>query len=152
MSVERPPVDASLSIAAAWIREMCPITGATATDQECRIRGDLINAELKRRRVAEHDQVWFTAQLASGRVVGSWAESPESAELSISVWWAEDCHWVVPDPDQRYRREHFTNGVRAPAEQDRSFPLGPPRRPRDRFAPTESLLTGLSDLGEGISL
>lgn len=147
-----PPMQASLPSAAREIRATRAIVGESATSEDCRIRARLINEELHRRGVVAGERVWFTAQLATGQVVGMWATSPEQAELGICVWWEADCHWVVPDDDHRVRGEYFPSGIRTAVTRDARFPVGPPRRPRDRFAPTESLLAGLDERGSGVDI
>ncbi|GAA1468860.1 hypothetical protein [Microbacterium thalassium] len=149
--LERPDVAAPLAEVARWIRQARPIEGA-ATDEDCRVRGTLIGEALAEREVAQGESCWYTAQLATGHVVGQWATSLEEAELSLSVWWGTGCHWVIPDGDLRVREEYFPNGVRTAAAATRAFPLGPPRRPRDRFAPAESLLAAFETTDRGRSL
>lgn len=126
--------------AARRIRQMQPIAGAQATNEESAVRCELIELTLARRDVQPGDRVWYTAQLTSGRITGVWAHSAEEAELNIAVWHGEDCHWVVPDHDLRVREEYLSSQRALRNASDRIFPLAPPRRPRDRFAPTASLL------------
>jgi hypothetical protein len=135
----------SIAVVAARIREAAPIRGDRATDEDCRLRRQLIDEALETRDISAGARVWHTAQLVDGRIVGVWADSPEEAELDLSVWWAIACHWVVPDPDCRIRDEYFPHGKTSANVADRRFPLTSPRSPRDRFAPAASLLDGLAD-------
>ena len=150
MNELRPGPDSTLAEAALWIRTVCPILGGAATDEECRVRVQLVAQTLQMRSVEPGDSRWFTAQLSDGRVAGRFADSPEEAELEISIWWAQSCAWVVDDSEYRVYEEYFPQGKRAPKHHARTFPLAAPRRPRDRFAPAASLLEVL-DLDEPTS-
>jgi hypothetical protein len=130
----------SLAEAGERIRAAAPIRGDRATDEDCRIRRQLINEALAARAVESGDRNWHTAQLIDGHVVGVWAHSAEEAELDLTVWWSVRCHWVVTDPGCGLFQEYFPRGKRSAAEADRRFPLAPPRSIRDRFAPAGSLL------------
>ncbi|HAS32841.1 MAG: hypothetical protein CMF56_12865 [Leifsonia sp.] len=142
----------TLAEAAERIRAAVPIAGATATDDECRRRQDLIDGILRERGVVVEASVWRTAQLIDGRVVGVFATSAVEAELELAIWWESRCHWVVDDPEQRVLDEYRPVG--RSRGTDRTFPLGPPRVPRDRFAPAASLLDDLAvngrDTGFGL--
>ncbi len=122
------------------IRGECPIIGPTATNDECRVRRRLVDAEINRLGVVAGRREWHSAQMVDGRVVGIWAHSVEEAEIQLTVWWCRRCLWVIADPDCRVRDEYFPRGKRTATDADRRFPLTPPRRPRDQFAPTQSLL------------
>lgn len=137
-----PVAGESLAGAAKRIRDAAPIRGERATDEDCRIRCELIEATLTVRGAEPGDRNWHTAQLTDGHVVGVWAESADEAELDLTVWWGVRCHWVVADPGCQLFHEYFPKGKRSAAEADRRFPLAPPRGIRDRFAPAYSLLDG----------
>lgn len=132
--------DESLAEAGERIRDAAPIRGERATDEDCRIRRELIEAALAARGVDPGHRNWHTAQLVDGHVVGVWAESADEAELDLTVWWGVCCHWVVADPGCQLFHEYFPKGKRSAAEADRRFPLAQPRSIRDRFAPADSLL------------
>ena len=133
----------TLAVVARRIRELRPILGVSATDEDCAVRRSLIERALADLAVKPGSREWFAAQLADGRIVGIWALSPQEAELGISIWWGRDCLSVERDPDLDLRREYFPKGKRTGADADRTFPIGPPGRIRDHFAPTESLLVTL---------
>lgn len=131
----------TLGHVAERIRIAVPIAGATATDDECAKRRDLLRAALRSRGIEAGQNLWRTAQLVDGRIVGVFANSKEEAELQLGIWWASSCHWVVDDPECRVLDEYRLVGRSKGAEQ--VFPLGPPRTPRNRFAPAASLLDDL---------
>ncbi|GAA3920674.1 hypothetical protein [Microbacterium invictum] len=135
-----PVAGESLAEAAERIRAAVPIEGDTATDLECRWRRQMIDATLAARGVVGRTYEWHTAQLDDGRIAGVFAESTDEAELSLTVWWGNRCHWVIADPTCLVRAEYLPRGIRTAATADRRFPLGPPRRVRDQFATAESLL------------
>ena len=126
--------------AAERIRGECPIVGPTATDDECRVRCELVDAALDKLGVAAGRREWHSAQMADGRVVGIWAHSVQEAEINLTVWWSRRCFWVIADPDCRVRDEYFPRGKRNAVDAAHCFPLTAPRRARDQFAPTQSLL------------
>lgn len=130
----------SLAEAGARIRAAAPIRGDRATDEDCRIRRELINDALVAGEVQPGEHNWHTAQLVDGHVVGVWADSVDEAELDLTVWWGVRCHWVVVDPRCRLFQEYFPRGKRSAVEADHRYPLAPPRSIRDRFAPADSLL------------
>ncbi len=138
-----PGPDAALSEVARWIAIATPIRHGATHDEDCRVRRMLLSDVLDARGVTPGRYRWFTAQLADGRITGRFAESRAEAELSISVWWGRACFWVVPDPKQRILEEYFPADPKPAVDGDQPFPLLPPRKPRDRFAPTSSLLEGL---------
>lgn len=138
-----PVASESLAEAGERIRAAAPIRGERATDDDCRIRRELIDATLAARGVDSGDRNWHTAQLSDGHVVGVWAQSVDEAELDLTVWWGIRCHWVAVDPGCRLFDEYFPKGKRSASEADRRFPLAPPRSIRDRFAPADSLLEGI---------
>ncbi len=142
----------SLAEAAERIRRAVPIGGSTATNEECALRQDLVDAALRDRHVVAGASAWHTAQLVDGRVVGVFANSAEEAELELSIWWASSCHWVVEDPECRVLDEYRVVGRAGSAQ--RRFPLRSPRTPRDHFAPAASLLDDpvVQDRGVGSSL
>lgn len=141
MSPLSTPVEGeSLAEAGERIRAAAPIRGGRATDEDCRIRRQLIDDTLAAREVEPRERNWHTAQLVDGHVVGVWADSADEAELDLTVWWSVRCHWVVVDPGCQLFREYFPRGKRSVAEADRRFPLASPRSIRDRFAPAASLL------------
>ncbi len=142
-SLSAPVAGESLAEAGERIRDAAPIRGERATDEDCRIRRELIEATLIVRGVQPVDRDWHTAQLADGHVVGVWAQSDDEAELDLTVWWGVRCHWVAADPGCRLFHEYFPKGKRSASEADRRFPLAPPRSIRDRFAPADSLLEGI---------
>lgn len=142
-TLREPVAGESLAEAGERIRAAAPIRGERATDEDCRIRRELIDVALAARRVDSGDRNWHTAQLADGHVVGVWAQSADEAELDLTVWWDVRCHWVVADPGCRLFHEYFPEGKRSASEADRRFPLAPPRSIRDRFAPADSLLEGI---------
>lgn len=121
------------------IRALCPIAGPTATDRECRVRRELVDQALEALGIVAGPRLWHSAQLDDGHVVGIWATSVEEAEIELTVWWEGHCYWVIPDADCRVRDEYFPRGKRSGRDADRRFPLSAPRRPRDRFAPTQTL-------------
>lgn len=133
----------TLAAAGDRIRTATPIRGARATDKDCRNRQELIDDTLAARGIHAGERIWHTAQLVDGHVVGVWADSAAEAELDLTVWWGVHCHWVTPDLGGRLLHEYFPRGKRSAPEADRRFPLGPPRRLRDQFAPAGSLLDGL---------
>lgn len=130
----------SLAEAGERIRDAVPIRGDRATEENCRNRRELIDDTLTDRGIRPGTRQWHTAQLGDGHVAGIWATSVEEAELELTVWWGGRCHWVRPDPGCWLLHEYFPNGKRSASEADRRFPLAPPRRVRDRFAPATSLL------------
>ncbi len=134
----------SLAEAGQRIRDAIPICAQTATEDECVARRLAIDATLAARRVWHQDRQWHTAQLVDGQIAGVWARSTEEAELDLTVWFGQPCHWVVADPAHAVRGEYFPAGIRRPQDEGRRFPLTPPRRARDHFAPAESLLELLS--------
>lgn len=138
-----PAKGESLAEAGERIRAACPVQGVTATDEECRIRAELVAATLAARGVRAGAHRWHTAQLADGRVVGVSASSVEKAELELTIWWEHRCHWVIADPELRTFHAYFPRGKRSAANADRRFPLARPRHPRDEFAPAPSLLEGI---------
>ncbi len=138
-----PVVGESLAEAGERIQAAAPIRGERATDEDCRVRRELINDTLAARAVESGDRNWHTAQLVDGHVVGVWADSADEAELDLTVWWGIRCHWVVTDPGCRLFHEYFPRGKRSAIEADRRFPLAPPRSICDRFAPVESLVDGI---------
>lgn len=143
--IEQPTVPVpgeTLAEAGERIRAAIPIRGHTATGDECRARRPAINATLAAHRVWHRARQWHTAQLVDGRITGVWARSTEEAELDLTVWLGARCHWVLADPAHAIRNEYLPYGRRA-GDRNRRFPLGPPRRPRDQFAPTDSLLDPL---------
>lgn len=144
MTVPEPDWTASLAEMAAWIRQMRPIVGATATEEDCKVRRALVEHVVRTRTVWHGDYQWHTAQLSDGTIAGVSANSCEEAELSISVWRAVDCIWVVRDAHLDVFHEYFPRGKRSTADANTVFPVGPPRRPRDQFAPAESLMTALT--------
>lgn len=144
MSTDSAPVpEESLGDAGERIRAATPIHAGQATNEECRQRRQLIVDTLAARGIRPGERVWHTAQIVDGRVVGVWANSVEEAELELTVWWKQRCHWVVPDADCRIREEYFPRGKRSAPKAQQRFPLTGPRRPRDRFEPAGSLLEGL---------
>ncbi|MFB8146625.1 hypothetical protein ACFC1W_07760 [Microbacterium sp. NPDC056003] len=138
-----PVAGESLAEAGERIRAAAPIRGERATDEDCRIRRELIEAALAARDIEPGDRNWHTAQLADGHVVGVWAQSVDEAELDLTVWWGVRCHWVVVDPVCGLFHEYFPKGKRSATEADRRFPLARPRGIRDRFAPADSLLDAI---------
>lgn len=132
----------SVAEVAERIRSAVPIAGATATNDECARRRELVDAFLAERGVLPGPDVWRTAQLVDGRVVGVFATSPEEAEVQLTLWWGSRCHWIVDDPESRILDEY--RAVGRPGGTDRVFPLARPRVPRDRFAPAASLLDDVS--------
>jgi hypothetical protein len=139
----------TIADAARRIRKTRRIVAERATDDDCAIRRELIDAELARRGIPAGEREWFTAQLVDGRITGVWAQSAVEAELQLSVWWETDCHWVVADTSLRLRDEYFPHGKRSSADAQRTFPIGPPRRIRDRFAPADPLLDTLGPAPAG---
>lgn len=142
-ALSTPVAGETLAEAGERIRNAAPIRGDRATDEDCRIRRELIETTLAARGVEPGDRSWHTAQLADGHVVGVWARSADEAELDLAVWWGIRCHWVAADPGCRLFHEYFPKGKRSASEADRRFPLAPPRSIRDRFAPADSLLDGI---------
>jgi len=142
-----PRPDESLAEAGERIRAACPVQGATATDEECHIRRDLVAATLAARGVTTRAHVWHTAQLIDGRVVGVSAGSVEEAEIDLTIWWELRCHWVIADPESRVFHAYFPRGKRSAAHADRRFALARPRQPHDEFAPSSSLLDGIWTAG-----
>lgn len=132
----------TLAEAGERIRAAIPIRGHTATNDECLARRLAINATLAAHRVWRQERQWHTAQMVDGRIAGVWARSTEEAELDLTVWLGARCHWVLADPAYAIRNEYLPGGPRA-GDLNRRFPLGPPRRPRDPFASTDSLLEPL---------
>lgn len=130
----------TLAEAGQRIRDAAPIRGDRATDEDCRARRALIDDTLAARGIRPGARAWHTAQLGDARVAGVWANSVEEAELELTVWWGIRCHWIRPDPDCRLFDEYYPKGKRAATDANRRFPLGPPRRTRDRFAPASSLI------------
>lgn len=144
MSTPTTPVPGeSLAEAGERIREAIPILSRTASNEECAARREAIETTLAAREVWSRDRCWYTAQLTDGQIVGVWACSSDEAELDLIVWFGQRCHWVVGDPIHAVRAEYFPRGIRRPIDAARRFPLAPPRRPRDLFAPTDSLLETL---------
>lgn len=139
-ALSMPVPGESLAEAGERIRDAAPIRGDRATDEDCRIRRELIDDTLAARKVEPRERNWHTAQLVDGHVVGVWADSTDEAELDLTVWWNVRSHWVVVDPGCRLFQEYFPRGKRSVAEADRKFPLAPPRSIPDRFAPADSLL------------
>lgn len=137
----------SLAAAGERIRSACLVQGATVTNQECRIRHELVAATLAARGVKAGAHTWHTAQLTDGRVVGVTAGSVEEAEIDLTVWWEHRCHWVIADPDLRTFHAYFPRGKRSAADADRRFPIPRPRRPHDEFALASSLLDGIWSVG-----
>lgn len=135
-----PAPGEALAEAAKRIRVAVPIRAETATDDECVARRAAIDATLTARHVWQGERGWYTAQLTDGQVVGVWAHSPDEAELTLTVWWGHPCHWVIADPNGDVRAEYHSTGTRT---HGRQFPLAPPRRPRDQYAPATSLLDPL---------
>ncbi|WP_448255957.1 hypothetical protein [Microbacterium aurum] len=125
------------------IRAAVPIRGARAIEDECIARRLAIEATLAARKVWHQERCWHTAQLADGQISGVWAQSTEEAELDLTVWHGQRCHWVLADPGNLIRAEYFPQGIRRAVDAGRRFPLAPPRRPRDQFAPAGSLLDPL---------
>lgn len=137
-----PVPSESLADAGERIRAACPIQGASATNDECRDRRELINDTLHARGIRPGEHSWHTAQLIDGHIAGVFADSPEEAELDLTVWWGQRCHWVAPDPGCRVFHEYFPKAQRSAEIANTQFPLGRPRQPRDQFAPTQSLVDG----------
>ena len=135
-----PVPDETLAEAGERIRAACPIRGATATNDECRNRRELIDDTITTRGIASAAYIWHTAQLADGHVVGVFAGSAAEAEIDITVWCGGRCHWVVADPDCRILHAYHPGSKRTASDVRRSFPLGRPRRSADQFAPQSSLL------------
>lgn len=133
----------SLADAGERIRAACPVQDATATNEECRIRGELVAATLAARGVRAGMHAWHTAQLTDGRVVGVSAGSVEEAEINLTIWWEHRCHWVIAEPDPRTFQAYFPCGKRSAADADRRFTVARPRHPHDEFAPASSLLDGI---------
>ncbi len=133
----------SLAEAGERIRSAAPIRGDRATDEDCRIRRALIDEALAVRGIHPGAHEWHTAQFVDGHVAGVWANSVEEAELDLTVWWGVQCHWATVDPHCLLFHEYFPKGKRSAAEADRRFPLAPPRKLRDHFAPADSLLDGI---------
>lgn len=142
----------TLAEAGERIRAAIPIRGHTATDDECLARRLAIDATISARRVWHRERQWHTAQLVDGRITGVWARSTEEAELDVTVWLGAQCHWVLADPTHGIRHEYLPD-ARSARDRNRRFPLLPPRRPRDQFAPTDSLLDllGPPPTGPGLS-
>lgn len=134
----------TLAEAGQRIRDAIPLRSQTATDDECAARRCAIDATLEARGVWHQERKWHTAQLADGQIAGVWARSTEEAELNLTVWFGQSCHWVIGDPALAVRGEYFAAGIRRPQDSGRRFPLTPPRRPRDQFAPADSLLERLA--------
>lgn len=130
----------TLAEAGQRIRDAAPIRGDRATDEECRARRELIADTLTAHITRPGARAWHTAQLGDGHVAGVWANSVEEAELELTVSWGIRCHWIHPDPDCRLLAQYYPKGKRSATDSDRRFPLGPPRRTRDGFAPVSSLL------------
>ena len=122
--VSIPRTEESLAEAGERIRAACPVQGATATDEECHNRRDLVAATLAARGVTTRAHVWHTAQLIDGRVVGVSAGSVEEAEIDLTIWWELRCHWVIADPES----PHLSHVL--PARETIRRPRGPPVRPR----------------------
>jgi len=138
------PVDGeTLAEAGQRIHTAAPIRGDRATDEDCRNRRELIEDTLTALGILSGDRCWHTARLLDGHIVGVWAESVTEAELNLTVWWQGTCHWLRADPEARLFHEYFPKGKRSTAEADRRFPLAPPRRLRDQFAPAQSLLDSI---------
>lgn len=133
----------SLAEAGERIRSAAPIRGDRATDEDCRIRRALIDEALAVRGIHPGAHERHTAQLVDGHVVGVWANSVGEAELELTVWWGNRCHWGTVDPQCLLFHEYFPQGKRSAAEANRRFPLAPPRTLRDRFAPADSLRDGI---------
>lgn len=142
----------SLAEAAERIREAIPIRSKTASNEECAARRAAIEATLAERKVWQRERCWYTAQLTDGQVVGVWARSSEEAEIDLTVWFGQRCHWVIADPIHAVRAEYFPHGIRRPIDAARRFPLAPPRRPRDQIAPAESVLETLGPEAWGPAL
>jgi hypothetical protein len=128
----------SLAEAGERIRAAIPIRARTVTEDECTARRLAIDATLAAHGTWHRDRAWHTAQLLNGQMVGVWARSTDEAELQLTVWWAQPCHWVIADADGRVRAEYLPSRGRKPANC--RFPLSPPRRPHDVYAPADSLL------------
>ena len=142
----------TLAEAGQRIRDAIPIRSQTATEKECAARRLAIDATLAARRVWNRERLWHTAQLADGQIVGVWARSTEEAELDLTVWSGQPCHWVIADRTLAVGGEYFPAGIRRPQDADRRFPLTPPRRPRDQFSPTASLPTSRTAPNHGATL
>ncbi|NYE18056.1 hypothetical protein [Microbacterium immunditiarum] len=73
----------------------------------------------------------------------------------MTLWHGQRCHWIVADGQSGVFTEYFPRGRRTAADVGRTFPLGPPRRTRDQFAPATSLLDGIwiptSQSGRGLA-
>lgn len=139
----------SLAEAGQRIRDAIPIRAQTATEDECVARRLAVDATLAARRVWHQDRQWHIAQLVDGQIAGVWARSTEEAELDLTVWFGQPCHWAVADPALAVRGEYFSAGIRRPQDEGRRFPLTPPRRPRDQFSPADELLASLTAPNHG---
>lgn len=138
----------TLAEAGERIRAAIPIRGRAATNDECLARRLAIDATLAAHRVWARERQWHTAQLVDGRIAGVWARSTEEAELDLTVWFGTRCHWVLADPTCAIRHAYLPPVGRA-VDPNRRFPLGLPRRPRDQFAATDSLLDPLDTPSSG---
>ncbi len=131
-----PVAGESLAEAGQRIRDAIPICAHTASEDECVARRLAIDATLAARRVWHKNRQWHTAQLADGQIVGVSARSTEEAELDLTVWFAQPCHWVIADPALAVRGEYFPAGIRRARDVGRVFPLcaspASPRRVRAR--------------------
>lgn len=94
-----PVAGESLAEAGERIRDAAPIRGERATDEDCRIRRELIDETLADRGVEPGDRSWHTAQLIDGHVVGVWARSADEAELDLTVWGASAATGSPPTRD-----------------------------------------------------
>lgn len=142
----------TLAEAGQRIRDAIPIRSETASEEECAARRLAIDATLAARRVWLQERQWHTAQLADGQIVGVWARSTEEAELDLTVWFGQPCHWVIADPTLAVRGEYSPASLRRSQDAGRRFPLTPPRRPRDQFSPADSLLASLTAPNHGATL
>lgn len=143
-----PVAGETLAEAGERIRAAIPIRAQTATNDECTARRLAIEATLAAHRVWQQPRTWFTAQLEDGQIAGVWAQSSEEAELDLTVWFGTRCHWVIADPNHAVRAEYLPRGIRNPRDAHARYPLAPPRRPRDAFAPLTSLLEPLGSTSQ----
>lgn len=141
VAISEPVPGETIAAAAKRIRTDHPILGDHATDADCTLRHLACHLTLTAMNVDTGlNRHWYTAQLATGHIAGVWAHGPAAAELDLSVWWEQDCAWVVEDDDLRIRHCYFRGAPNA----NHTFPVGPPRTPPHHFAPTTSLLETLT--------
>lgn len=129
--------------AAQEIRRQHLDPAAKLTDAVCISINAAVSAFLNNHDPGPKSRTWWTAQLATGKICGIWAETELEARIEIEIWRGSPTGWITRDPHckvlERYgssvlvkhRHEALFEVTAAPVETPRAtnVPMIKPQQP-----------------------